>query len=92
MLAFHRWDQGGGGDDVVVVLNFADRSYSSYTIGFPRVGRWRVRFNSDWNGYSPDFNNWSSYDTDALAKSYDNMPFSGNVGFGAYSAIILSQD
>jgi 1,4-alpha-glucan branching enzyme len=92
VLAFHRWDQGGGGDDVVVVLNFADRSYSGYTIGFPRGGRWRVRFNSDWNGYSPDFSNWFSYDTDARANLYDNMPFSGDVGLGPYSAIVLSQD
>jgi len=92
VLAFHRWDQGGCGDDVVVVLNFANLSYSSYTIGLPRGGRWCVRFNSDWNGYSPDFGNWFSYDADARADSYDNMPFSGNVGLGPYSAIILSQD
>jgi 1,4-alpha-glucan branching enzyme len=51
-----------------------------------------VRFNSDWNGYSRDFGNWSSYDADAREDSYDNMPFSGNVGLGPYSAIILSQD
>jgi 1,4-alpha-glucan branching enzyme len=74
------------------VLNFANKSYSSYTIGFPRNGRWRVRFNSDWNGYSPDFGNSFSYDTDASASPYDNMPFEGNVGLGPYSAIIFSQD
>jgi 1,4-alpha-glucan branching enzyme len=92
VLAYHRWDQGGSGDDVVVVLNFANQPHGGYTIGFPRGGRWRVRFNSDWNGYSSDFGNWFSYDTDAGAGSYDNMPFSGNVGLGPYSAIILSQD
>ncbi len=92
VLAYHRWDQGGTGDDVVVVLNFSNQSYGAYTIGFPRGGRWRVRFNSDWEGYDPDFGNWSSYDTDAGAGSYDNMPFRANVGLGPYSAIILSQD
>jgi 1,4-alpha-glucan branching enzyme len=92
LIAFHRWNQGGQGDDVVVVLNFADRGYSSYTIGFPRPGRWRVRFNSDWNGYSSDFQNWSSYDTDANGQPLDGMDYSGNIGIGPYSAIIMSQD
>ena len=55
-------------------------------------GRWRVRLNSDWNGYSPDFGNWPSYDSEAASTSLDNMPFSGSVGLGPYAAIILSQD
>jgi 1,4-alpha-glucan branching enzyme len=92
VVAFHRWDQGGAGDDVIVVLNFANRSYGSYSLGFPRGGRWRVRFNSDWTGYSPDFGNWFSYDTDANGGPVDGMPFSGNIGLGPYTAIVLSQD
>jgi 1,4-alpha-glucan branching enzyme len=92
VLGFHRWDQGGAGDDVIVVLNFANQGYSSYTIGLPRGGLWRVRFNSDWDGYSSDFGNWSSYDTEASGGPLDNMPFSGNVGLGPYTAIVLSQD
>jgi 1,4-alpha-glucan branching enzyme len=92
VLAFHRWDQGGSGDDVVVVLNFTNQGYASYSIGFPRGGRWRVRFNSDWNGYSADFGNWFSYDTEAGGGASDGMPVSGNVGLGPYAAIVLSQD
>ncbi len=91
VLAFHRWDQGGPGDDVVVVVNFANRSYDSYAIGFPRSGPWQVRFNSDWNGYSADFTNHFSYDTVAFDGSQDNMPCHGNVGLGPYTALILSQ-
>jgi 1,4-alpha-glucan branching enzyme len=91
VLAFHRWDGGGPGDDVVVVMNFSCRPYPSYTVGFPRDGTWRVRFNSDWNGYSPDFGNTLSYDTTAGGGGIQSMPFSGNVGIGPYSAIILSQ-
>jgi 1,4-alpha-glucan branching enzyme len=92
VLAFHRWDGGGPGDDVVVVLNMADRAYESYTIGFPREGLWKVRFNSDWNGYSPDFGNHPSYDTLAQAQGRDGMPYSGSVGIGPYTIIIFSQD
>lgn len=92
VLAFHRWDTGGAGDDVVVVLNMANRAYDSYAIGFPWEGVWKVRFNSDWNGYSPDFGNHQSNDTVARAGGRDGMPHSGNVGIGPYTVIILSQD
>jgi 1,4-alpha-glucan branching enzyme len=91
VIAFHRWDQGGGGDDVVVILNMANRSYDSYSLGFPRPGLWYVRFNSDWNGYSPNFGNHSSLDTSANPGSQDGMSFGASIGIGAYSAVILSQ-
>jgi 1,4-alpha-glucan branching enzyme len=92
VIAFHRWDRGGPGDDVIVVVNVANQSYNSYTIGFPRGGLWKVRFNSDWNGYSSDFGNQLSYDTTAGQPGRDGMPFSGNVGIGPNTAIILSQE
>jgi 1,4-alpha-glucan branching enzyme len=91
VLAFHRWQNGGPGDDVVVMLNFANRGYESYRIGFPRAGSWYVRFNSDWQGYSPDFGNWLSYDTAATHGDAHGMRFHGNVGIGRYSAVLLSQ-
>jgi 1,4-alpha-glucan branching enzyme len=91
VVAFHRWDRGGPGDDVVVVINMANQSYDSYRIGFPRAGVWNVRFNSDWNGYGTDFGNHPSYDTTASQPGTDGMPYSGNVGIGPYTATILSQ-
>jgi 1,4-alpha-glucan branching enzyme len=91
LIAFHRWDQGGPGDDVLVVANFGSRGYDSYTIGMPRAGLWKVRFNSDWRGYSPDFGDTLGYDTTAGDDGRDGMAYSGNVGIGAYSALILSQ-
>ena len=91
VIAFHRWDQGGDGDDVVVLLNMANQAYDNYVIGLPREGLWRVRFNSDWNGYSPDFGNYPSFDTWADPGSPDGMPYSASVGVGPYSAVILSQ-
>ena len=92
VVAFHRWDGGGPGDDVVVVLNFANQRYATYRIGLPRAGRWRVRFNGDWGGYSPVFTDCPSTDLDALAVWRDGMPCSGEVGLGPYTALILSQD
>jgi 1,4-alpha-glucan branching enzyme len=92
VIAFHRWEQGGSGDDVIVVLNFSTQGFTSYAIGFPRSGTWRVRFNSDWNGYDASFATSSSDDTNAGGGPFDSMPFSGNIGVGPYSAVILTQD
>ena len=94
LIAFHRWDHGGSGDDVVAVVNFGNRSYSSYSLGFPAEGAWFVRFNSDWQGYSQDFGNVPGYNTTAARAAWgdtDGLPFAGNVGIGAYSALLFSQ-
>jgi 1,4-alpha-glucan branching enzyme len=92
LIAYHRWDQGGPRDDVVVVVNMANRAYESYTIGFPREGQWKVRFNSDWRGYSDDFGDQPGYDTVASAGYKDGLRYHGNIGIGPYSALILSRD
>jgi len=92
LIAYHRWSEGGPLDDVVVALNFADRGYNSYTIGLPRAGQWRVRFNSDWTGYDPSFGNWLGYDTETDQGPQDGLPAAANIGIGPYTALILSQD
>jgi 1,4-alpha-glucan branching enzyme len=93
VVAFHRWDQGGPRDDVVVVLNFAGRAYPAYRIGFPQGGPWHVRFNGDWGGYSLLFGDHPSAGLWAEpGANGDGMPFGGDVSIGAYSAVILSQD
>lgn len=92
VIAYHRWQNGGAKDDVVIVCNFGNTSYSSYNLGFPRAGTWKVRFNSDWNGYSSDFANTNSYDTTANSGAKDGMSYNANVGIGPYTVIILSQD
>jgi 1,4-alpha-glucan branching enzyme len=92
MLVYHRWDQGGPGDDVIVVINFSDLSYTSYNIGLPRPGLWRVRLNSDSSAYDAYFGNWSSFDTEAAGPPLNEMPYSGSIGVAAYTALILSQD
>jgi 1,4-alpha-glucan branching enzyme len=92
VVAYHRWNHGGPRDSVLVVVNLANRSYGRYAVGFPREGFWRVRFNSDWNGYDAEFGNHFSYDTVARGPGRDGMPAAGDVGIGPYSAVILSQD
>ncbi|HQX48610.1 MAG TPA: alpha-amylase family glycosyl hydrolase [Planctomycetaceae bacterium] len=90
-LAYHRWENGGAGDDVIVVANFANVPQPNLNIGFPRGGLWHVRFNSGANVYDPGFNNGDSFDTNAIPGGKEGMNFNANVGIGAYSVVILSQ-
>ena len=91
VIAYHRWWYGGPGDDVVIIANFSATGYTSYNIGMPRSGRWRVRFNSDWIGYDSGFDDWYVYDTNAVSGSKDGLDYNANVGIAPYSMIILSQ-
>jgi 1,4-alpha-glucan branching enzyme len=90
ILVYHRWDQGGGGDDVMIICNFANQSYANYTVGMPRSGMWRIRFSSDSGYYG--FGNWPTYDTDANGPAMNGMPCSADVSIGAYTCLVLSQD
>ncbi|MEM9410883.1 MAG: alpha-amylase family glycosyl hydrolase [Planctomycetota bacterium] len=92
MVAFHRWQNGGSGDDVIVVCNFRNQPWGKYRIGFPRAGTWKVRFNSDWTGYSDDFDNTFSPDVTTINVPRDGLNYSGIIEIGPYSTIILSQD
>lgn len=92
LLAYHRWDQGGPRDDVVVVANFSARTWSDYRIGLPRGGTWHVRFNSDAIAYDFGFGNVPGFDTDTVPIPWDNMPVSAVVGVGQYSVLIFSQE
>ncbi len=92
LISYHRWDAGGPRDDTVVLLNFSNHAFDSYTIGFPRAGLWRVRMNTDWTGYDASFGGEPCYDTETRNEPRDGLSLSADVGIGAYSAVILSQD
>ena len=92
VLAFHRWRDGGPGDDVVVVLNCSASAIDRYRIGLPRPGTWRVRLNSDWSGYSDDFGAVHSADPSAGEPGAGGMAWAADVAIGPYTALILSQD
>ena len=85
VLAYHRWDQGGAGDDVIIILNFTNQAINDYSINFPQDGVWKVRFNSDWKGYGEDF---KSHEIDQVSV----VNGAGSINIGAYASIILSQD
>jgi 1,4-alpha-glucan branching enzyme len=90
-LAYHRWENGGAGDDVVVVANFSNSPQKDLNIGFPRGGMWHVLFNSGAAAYDAGFTNGDSFDTMANSGDKDGMNFNANVSLGAYSLVIFSQ-
>ena len=92
VLGFHRWQDGGPRDDVIVLANFSATPLPDYRVGVPRAGRWRVRFNSDWDGYDPEFETVESVDANAMRERRDGLTHTIEVGLGPYSVVILSQD
>lgn len=102
VLAFHRWHQGGAGDDVVVVVNLSHSARENYRLGFPATGVWRLRLNTDWNGYSPGFANQGCPEvtaverkgesTEARNSPRDGFRAEGIISIGAYSVLVFSQD
>jgi 1,4-alpha-glucan branching enzyme len=90
VIAFHRWDKGGPADDVVVVANFLHEAQDGYVIGFPAAGTWKLRFNSDWQGYNDDFQNHPSTDVVAELGEFDSLPFHAAISIGPYSVLIFS--
>lgn len=92
VIAFHRWDQGGPADSVVMVANFSTHPRQDYRIGFPESGRWAVRFNSDSRHYDGEFGDEGSAEVHATENTRDGLPAEGSVGIAPYSALLLSQD
>jgi 1,4-alpha-glucan branching enzyme len=85
VLAYHRWKEGGPKDDIMVVINFSNKLYQTYDLSFPRTGTWRVRFNSNWQGYGPDFKGLDVSDVVVGTGG-------GSLVLPPSSAIVLSQD
>ncbi|MBP7002904.1 alpha-amylase family glycosyl hydrolase [Amaricoccus sp.] len=92
VVAFHRWAEGGPGDDVVVAASFHREPRAVYRIGFPRPGLWRLRLNTDWTGYSRDFTGLATGDVEAVEAPCDGHPWSAEIALAPWSALVFSQD
>lgn len=91
ILAYHRWQDGGPGDDVVVVANFSTHPHHDYRIGFPRAGTWWLRFNSDAAVYATDFASIPVNDVQAQTIAWDGLSHSATIAVPPYSMLIFSQ-
>ncbi|MGM0400004.1 MAG: alpha-amylase family glycosyl hydrolase [Chloroflexota bacterium] len=92
VVAFHRWEEGDPGDDVIVVLNFRNEPLKDYVVGLPKEGLWRLRFDSHGASYDDEFEEQISGDVETTEGENDGLSHGGLVSVAPYSAIILSQD
>ena len=93
VLAFVRWAEAedGPGDATVILANFADRAYDSYTIGLPAGGDWPCRFNSDWRGYDDSFGDFDSLGMMAQGEPRDGYAWSGSTALAPYGVVVFSR-
>lgn len=92
VLVMHRWQNVGPKDSVMVILNFSTETFDDYKVGFPRAGKWHLRFNSDSNNYDSEFSNLSITDLETMDGDYDNYPVFVSVQIPPYTALIYSQE
>lgn len=86
VLAYHRKDTGGPGDDTIIIVNCSEKHFKEYSLQFPQEGEWIVRFNSSWKGYNVDFH--ETY----IERVVVGADKKATVAMAAFSAIILSID
>lgn len=91
VIAFHRWMNGGPGDDVVVVANLRNATWGQYRIGFPHGGSWRLLLNSDSRIYSDDFGDQFADDVVADGPAQDQMAHSAEVAVAPYSVLVYTR-
>ena len=92
VIAYVRWDAGGGADDVVVVANFSVQQFTNntYLIEFPSAGTWYPYFNGDSTNYGADFGNVKQpHPSGAVTAS--GTPPKAAVNMGLYSLQIFSK-
>ncbi len=86
VIAFHRWDKGGSGDDVLVIANCSGQLFEQYQLTLPLAGSWVVRFNSSWRGYSNDF---KEIPLDIITTNDQAI---ATLSLPPYAVLIVSQD
>jgi 1,4-alpha-glucan branching enzyme len=84
VIGYHRWQNGGPRDDVMVLVNFANKSHQNYELAWPRDGVWKIRFSA-----------WPAYAVDGQEASVDDVTVKdgkGTIVMPPSSVLILSQD
>lgn len=92
VLAYHRWEAGGPGDDVIVVANFSYQPKRQYRVGLPAAGTWTVRANTDAREHADDYSDVGGSNYAAEPIAWNGFAQSAELEIGPYSALILSQD
>lgn len=88
VIAYHRWMDGGAGDDVAVVANLSGATHQNVGVRFPSAGRWKLILNTDATVYSDGFT--GTWVGDADAQDHDGVPIA-SVTLPPYTALIFAR-
>lgn len=89
VLAYRR--HGASGEDVLVVVNFANTPYAAYDVGVPDANAWRIRLNTDLPAYGSDFTGTQRGTVTPVLRAKDGKPYALPLVLGPYSAIVLTR-
>lgn len=87
LIVFRRFHNEGD-PGVIVAMNFRTTPAHDIRFALPDDGRWRLRLNSDWPGYSADFD---GFDTHDLHVETAEGSATGSLSLGPYSVAIFSR-
>ncbi len=85
VLAYHRWHDGGLGDDVLVIINFGDTAFPGYDLILPVAGEWQVAFQSSRREYHDNFEEYPS--DNVVSDEFGNC----TIAIQAHSSLILTR-
>ena len=77
-------------DATMIVLNFSNVDFESYSVGVPELGTWNLHCNSTWEGYDTDFSEMDVIAFNSEEQGYDNQPYKGTFNLPKYTGLIFS--
>jgi len=91
LMAYHRYESGGTGDDVIILVNNSASAKLNTSIGLPRTGIWYCAMNSDWKSYDKTFSDIGKQNVTAQTGGMNGLSYHGTFDFPPYSFLIYSQ-
>ncbi|QXP54883.1 alpha amylase C-terminal domain-containing protein [Cellulophaga sp. HaHa_2_95] len=89
ILAYIREDRDHR-EPVLVILNFSTIDYQNYGIGLEQNADWKLRFNSSWNGYDPDFSDLEIQGINHYQEETDGQEWTGKLTIPGYCCQIYT--
>jgi 1,4-alpha-glucan branching enzyme len=83
--------RGTGAGAVLVVMNFRAGPVEGLRIGLPDGGGWRLRVNTDWEGYSEDFGNHAAFDLAPTEGAHDGRLDHAETAIGGFTALVFTR-
>src|SRR6185369_8322196 len=88
-LAYRR--HGASGQEVLVVLNFKNKTYGEYDIGVDDPGPWTIRVDTDSSAYGPDLTGGQPGAVMARPGTKDGKSYTLPLRLGAYAGVVLTR-